>query len=436
MRARVAEAYRFLESLQGRGIRPGLSRMRALLRAGGHPERKVPSAIVAGTNGKGSTAATLASILESAGLRAGLYTSPHLVDLRERWRIGGESIPDHDLFLEIEAFRQIAERSSLQPTYFEALTFIAFSYFARRSCDIVVLEVGLGGRLDATNVTRPLVAAITSIGRDHMEYLGSTLEEIAREKAGVIHRGSQAVTSNSEGPVLEVIRARCAAMNAPLHVLSAETEVSQVVLTDQETSFRLRTPEGLYELVSPLAGRHQIPNIASAVRTAELLSTRFPSLRPEAMKEGVRGTFWRGRMERFELGDCTIWVDGGHNANALVEVVEFARRFIAPPLLLLFGMMRDKDVGEAAALLFPHFDSIIATSPDPVRGMPPEELERYARQAGRDFTSIPDPAEAVRSALGRGFHHILICGSLYLAGTAVEVLDGLGARSSVLSPGR
>ena len=198
----------WLDSLQGSGIRPGLGRMRTLLRALGRPHRASPAIIVAGTNGKGSTSAMLASILEASGYRTGFYTSPHLVELRERWMIGGAMIDPASLDACIEQLQRASERVGIAPTYFEALTLIAFIAFARAKCDVMVLEVGMGGRLDATNVVRPLAAVITPIGIDHTEYLGNTIRKIAAEKAGVIHRGTIALTSNDEPISLDVIRKR------------------------------------------------------------------------------------------------------------------------------------------------------------------------------------------------------------------------------------
>ena len=184
--------------------------MRALLRPLGRPERAYPSIIVAGTNGKGSTAAALESILRSSGYRAALYTSPHLVDIRERWLIDGEMIDPHLLELSIELLRDAAKQTSITPTYFEALTLIAFIAFRQARCEIAVLEVGMGGRMDATNVVQPMAAIITPIGIDHTEYLGSTLRTIAAEKAGIIHRGAVVLTSNDDSRVLAVLRRRAA----------------------------------------------------------------------------------------------------------------------------------------------------------------------------------------------------------------------------------
>ncbi|HEX7807985.1 MAG TPA: Mur ligase family protein, partial [Thermoanaerobaculia bacterium] len=236
----------WLDSLQGSGIRPGLDRMRALLRALGNPQRAYPSIIVAGTNGKGSTSAMLASILTASDKRTAHYTSPHLVDIRERWTIDGQNIDATLLDDCIIAMQDAAMGIGITPTYFEALTLIAFIAFARAKCDIAVLEVGMGGRLDATNVVKPLAAVITPVGMDHMEYLGNTLRAIAREKAGVIHRGALVLTTNDDPLVLDVIRKRAAQFDGRV-----------IHVTDEHDS--------------PLAGDFQKRNAALAVRTAREL---------------------------------------------------------------------------------------------------------------------------------------------------------------------
>src|ERR1051326_40294 len=214
----------YLDSLQGSGIRPGLDRIRAMLRALQHPERKYESIIVAGTNGKGSTSSMIASILRESGRRVGLSPSPHLFDIRERWIIDGEWIDPQLLDDSIEELRHAADHINITPTYFEALTIVAFIAFARAKCEIAVLEVGMGGRLDATNVVKPIAAVITPIGIDHTEYLGRTIRQIAREKAGVIHRGAITLTSNEDPVIVDAIRKRAAKFGSELHVVRDEHE--------------------------------------------------------------------------------------------------------------------------------------------------------------------------------------------------------------------
>jgi dihydrofolate synthase/folylpolyglutamate synthase len=356
--------------------------MRALLRALGNPHRAYPSILVAGTNGKGSTSAMLASILKAAGRRVGHYTSPHLVDLRERWTIDGA--PIEPALLE-ECIVALQRAPGITPTYFEALTLIAFIAFARAGCDLVVLEVGMGGRLDATNVVRPIASVITPVGMDHMEYLGNTLRAIAREKAGIIHRGAVVLTSNEDPVVLDVLRKR------------AEQFGNRFIQVTEEHD-------------TPLAGAFQRRNAALAVRTARELGVDARSI-----DEGVRNTRWRGRLERIEHDGKTVWIDGGHNEHAIARTAPFFDEHVARPRLLVFGIMSDKSVQPVVERLFPLFDRIIATEPYAPRSMP------AASFAGA--TAIPVPDDAFRAALAAPEPNIVITGSLYLAGAAIAFFD-------------
>jgi dihydrofolate synthase/folylpolyglutamate synthase len=388
----------WLDSLQGSGIRPGLGRMRALLRQLGRPERACPSIIVAGTNGKGSTSSTLASILNASGYRTGLYTSPHLVALCERWTIGGAMIDDQALSDAIDRLRLAADRADIVPTYFEALTLIAFIAFAQARCDVAVLEVGMGGRLDATNVVRPLAALITPVGFDHMEFLGTTIRKIAAEKAGVIHRGAIVLTSNEEPAILDVLRRRAARFRNPFHVVTERH-------------------------VTPLAGVFQERNAALAVRAAEELRPILTRITPESIERGVAATRWRGRLERIEHGGKEILIDGGHNAHAIAAISPFIAERVASPRLLVFGIMSDKDLDDVTAALFPMFDTIIATEPYPPRSAPAAQLVEIARGMSIDAVAEPEPRLAIARALASRGQSIVIAGSLYLAGAAIEFFD-------------
>jgi dihydrofolate synthase/folylpolyglutamate synthase len=385
----------WLDALQGSGIRPGLSRMRALLRKLGNPERACPSIIVAGTNGKGSTSSTLASILNASGYRTGLYTSPHLVELRERWMIGDSMISPDALSSAIEQLRAAADRADIVPTYFEALTLLAFIAFADAKCEVMVLEVGMGGRLDATNVVRPLAALITPIGFDHTEYLGTTIRQIAGEKAGVIHRGAIVLTSNDDPRVLGILRHRAAMFGNPFHVVTSTHS-------------------------TPLAGDFQQRNAALAVKAAEELRPLLPRISPESIERGVSGTRWRGRLEKIDRDEKTIWIDGGHNAHAIAAIVPFIHEHVPSPRLLVFGIMSDKDVAEVTSALFPLFDAIIATEPYPPRS---ELASRLVALAGDRGVAEPEPGRAIEKALASDYASIVIAGSLYLAGAAIARLD-------------
>jgi len=383
----------WLESLQGSGIRPGLGRMRAVLRALRHPQRAYPSIIVAGTNGKGSTSATLASILTAAGRRTGLYTSPHLVDLRERWMINGHVIDEALLDRAIDRLRRGSEKIGILPTYFEALTLIAFIAFRESECDIAVLEVGMGGRLDATNVVRPIAALITPIGFDHTEFLGGTLRKIASEKAGIIHRGAIVLTTNVEPAVVDVLRRR------------AEKFGNRFVVVEDEHP-------------TPLPGDFQRRNVALAVRAARELGIGH-----DAIARGVAKTRWRGRLERIDFGGKQIWVDGFHNPHAVAAIVPFIQKKIPAPRLLVFGIMRDKPIDSVAQALFPLFDSVITTEPYPPRSAKAEDLAEGARAIGIATKAEPKPERAFELAMRSRQRSILIGGSLYLAGAAIAYFD-------------
>lgn len=420
----LAKALGYLDSLQGRGIRPGLARVRKLLAHLGRPQNRVPAVIVAGTNGKGSTAATLASILTESGYRCAFYSSPHLMDIRERWMIDGVPIEDRALISAVAILRQASLKTAIDPTYFEALTVLAFVMFAAAECDISVLEVGMGGRLDATNVVRPVASLITPIALDHIEYLGRTIRRIAGEKAGVIHASGLALTSNTDPLILSVLRKRSSRLGQRLHVLGRETRVSSVRESSIDLKYSLATKRGNhYAVHTPLAGRHQIQNVSLAVLAAEGLMERFPEIDRATIERGIRRTRWRGRLERFTLGRRTVFVDGGHNEHAAGVISEFIRKQLPSPRTLVFGIMRDKEPQRVASILFPLFEQHVLTQPDPERGLNPEELRALAASQNVNAIVIRNPARAMKFALRSTRGPIVVCGSLYLAGAATKVLD-------------
>ncbi len=421
---------RYLDSLQASGIRPGLERVKRLLELSGSPHRRYPSIIVAGTNGKGSTASTLASILSASGYRTGLYTSPHLVDLCERWVIDGKAIGERDLSAAVSAFRKSAAVCEFAPTYFEALTVIAFIAFAFAECEVAVMEVGMGGRLDATNVVKPLASVITPIGIDHTEFLGETIEAIASEKAGIIHAGSIAVTSNRDPRVLSVLADRANSAGTSLHRTTAEVAATNVSSRIDGIRFELRTPVASYALESPLAGGHQVDNIALAVRSAELIAPRLKSISQSSIKRGVASVRWRGRLELFHHGGKLVIVDGGHNSHAADAVASFINEHLAPPRTLVFGIMSDKDVQRTAEILFPLFQHIVLTRPDPGRAVSLDALAAIAASMGIAAEGFEKPADAMAHALSLEPNAVVICGSLYLAGAAVALFDRMATKSA------
>ncbi|MGK2859181.1 MAG: bifunctional folylpolyglutamate synthase/dihydrofolate synthase, partial [Thermoanaerobaculia bacterium] len=387
--------------------------------------RAVPALLIAGTNGKGSTAATLESICRAAGYRTGLYTSPHLVSIRERWQLDGEPVGMRDLRNAIARLREAESQIEITPTYFEALTLVAFILFEQTGREIAILEVGMGGRLDATNVVRPLASVIASIGLDHTEWLGKTVRKVAREKAGIIHRGSVAVTSTRDPAALEVIEKRANRLDVPFHPLHRECRISRITADEKGVAFTLESPEGRLRLESPLAGRHQVENVALAARTAELIRPRFPRLDRRAIVRGVSATRWRGRLERFAIGESAVWVDGAHNLQAAERVAAFVGEALPRPRTLVFGVLRDKQYEAIADLLFPLFDRVILTEPDSERALGARDaLAQFAPRFDVPMEAEPRPRMALRKAIRDG-ETVLVCGSLYLAGEAIATLDRL-----------
>lgn len=419
----------WLDSLQGSGIRPGLSRMRTILRAASNPQRQIPSVLVAGTNGKGSVAATLAAIMKAAGIRTALYTSPHLVSIRERWRIDGTDIKAPALREAIRELRSVSERAGIRPTYFEALTLIAFLAFRTAKCQLMILEVGMGGRLDATNVVRPLLSLITSIGLDHREYLGDTIEEIAAEKGGIIHRGSTALSSVRREEAREVIAGRARAVKATFRSVADDTIVRRRVGRNLEVI----TPNDSYEIQSPLRGRHQHDNLALAIAAAEELRRWFTIPRA-AIREGAERVRWSARLEEFEIDGRRVIVDGAHNLEGVEALVTYLREEYPEGADLIFAAMKDKPCTEMLQALAPVVGEVWLTCADAVRGAAPETLLKIARRSELRATVAKSPRIALRRALGSlTGRPLLIAGSLYLAGEVLPVLRRAAAASEKAS---
>ena len=425
-----------------------LAHMRVLLKVLNHPELSFPSVLIAGTNGKGSTAATLASILRASGLKTGLYTSPHLIKLNERIRVNGEPISDDDfasLHAEVDrAAERLVEQQELpwHPSFFEMMTAIAFAHFARERVEIAVLEVGMGGRLDATNVVEPLVSVIADISLDHQKFLGNTVGEIAREKVGIIRPGGVVVTLPQQPGANDVIGNTILDLGA--HGVSAVQYVPPVspastqylVPSTQNNASRYQYPlqvmgkEILVE--TPLVGRHQLRNVALAVAAAEELNKQgFSRITPESIERGIRETLWPGRFQVVapHAGWPEIVLDVAHNpAGAWALRSALSERYDDRPLIFVFGAMRDKAISEMTEILFPLAERIIATRPENPRSASPEEI----RQAGARTGAEIEPVAEVRSALDCARQSagpeglIVVTGSIYLVGEAMRIL-GLSA---------
>jgi dihydrofolate synthase/folylpolyglutamate synthase len=422
-----------------------LAHMRVLLAALDNPERRFPSVLIAGTNGKGSTAATLASILRASGLRTGLYSSPHLVRINERIRIGGESISDHDFALihdlvDRTAARLVSENElPWHPSFFEMLTAIAFEYFARRKADIAVLEVGMGGRLDATNAVEPRVSVITDISLDHQKFLGDTVTEIACEKAGIIRRGGVVVTLPQQPQANDVIgntilELGARAVNAVPYVPPVSPASSAYLAASVD-----KTPVSRYPLQvmgeqimveTPLLGRHQLRNVALAIAAAEELSRQEFPVTAASIEQGIRETHWPGRFQVIPAGgNAPEYVfDVAHNpAGAWALRSTLSAGYPDRPLTFIFGAMRDKAIGEMAEILFPLADRVIATRADNPRSASPEEIREAARRTSTPIEEASDVAAAIKleRMSARPDAVVVITGSIYIVGEAMRLL---GAR--------
>jgi dihydrofolate synthase/folylpolyglutamate synthase len=422
-----------------------LAHMRVLLAALDNPERHFPSVLIAGTNGKGSTAATLASILQASGLRTGLYTSPHLVRINERIQIDGQQMGDDDFALVHDLVDRIAERLASEgelpwhPSFFEMLTAIAFEHFARRKVDIAVLEVGMGGRLDATNVVDPRVSVITDISLDHQKYLGNTVAEIAAEKAGIIRPGGVVVTLPQQPQANDVIgntilERGARAVNAVPYVPPVSPASAQYLAAGNQTSPVSRYPlqvMGEQILVeTPLIGRHQLRNVALAIAAAgELGGQGFP-VTAGSIERGVRETHWPGRFQVMQAsaGEPESVFDVAHNpAGAWALRSTLSACYPERPLIFIFGAMRDKAIGEMAEILFPLAERVIATRADNPRSAVPDEIREAASRASSQIEEAADVAAALKLARTqvRPGAVVVITGSIYIVGEAMRLL---GAR--------
>ncbi|MBI2678124.1 MAG: bifunctional folylpolyglutamate synthase/dihydrofolate synthase [Candidatus Koribacter versatilis] len=426
-----------------------LDHMRVLLAALGNPERRFASVLIAGTNGKGSTAATLASILSAAGFRTGLYTSPHLVRINERIAINGEEISEPE-FAEIhqrvdDASQQLVREKKLpwHPSFFETLTAMAFEYFASAGAEIAVLEVGMGGRLDATNVSEPLLSVITDVALDHQKFLGNTIAEIAREKAGIIRANGVLVTLPQHPEANDVIGRVAQERNArgvsavpymPPVSPGSEWPVAGGQWSERQvlpptghqppaTGYPLQVLGETMTVDSPLRGRHQLRNLALAIAAAVELNQFGFKVTPEHIARGIRETRWPGRLQLIERDGQQYLLDVAHNpAGAWALRSALSTYFDGRPLVFVFAALRDKNIAEMADILFPLAERIVATTVQNPRAASPEEIALTAARTGAEIVCRPAPAEALRTAkeLAGCKALVVVTGSIYLVGEALQ----------------
>jgi dihydrofolate synthase / folylpolyglutamate synthase len=392
----------------------------------GRPDRAYPSAHIAGTNGKGSTAAFLEAILRCAGFRTGLNTSPHLEKINERIRVNAEEISDEkfaETFTRIQALNEellAAGKLRAHPTYFECVTAMAFEYFARERVEFGVFEVGLGGRLDATNILTPLISIITRVDFDHENFLGHALAEIAGEKAGIIKPGVPVVVAEQAPEALEVIRSKAEKLGSPL------IETAKAFRIEPGQSENGRSKANAVEIASgwtcelapQLPGGFQIQNALNAVATARWLQKRGYRISDDAIVQGIAKAEWPGRLEKLQSSP-DVYLDGAHNPSAARELAAFLEQnFAGRKIRLVFGALRDKAIDEIAGVLFPLAAEAVLTQPRTTRAISVSQLAEITAHHAAKCKVIADPETALEYALERTAPEdaVVVAGSLYLVG--------------------
>ncbi len=403
-----------------------LENIRVLSAYLGSPHRAVPCAHVAGTNGKGSTSAMLESILRAAGLRTGLFISPHLERINERIAFNGEAISDVDFAAEFARVHSAVEHLlatgelAAHPTFFECMTAMAYHAFRGRPVDFAVYEVGMGGRLDSTNIIQPEVAIITQVDFDHENFLGHSIEQIAAEKAGIIKPGGWVVSSAERPEARDVIAQRAVAREAKLVEIDRAWQIEALV--NESGFYRAEVQDKAsrkkFVLDVPLPGRFQVRNALAAASAAQLLSLRGFPINDQAIQTGIRQTRWPGRLERVS-GSPAVFLDGAHNPAAARELAAFWKEHLPDRRIwLIYGALRDKAVDEVAGLLFPCVHQVLLTEPQQSRALSAPLLREMTAHLARSCEVIPDPIEALELAksLAETDDAIFITGSLYLVG--------------------
>ena len=409
------EALSYIHSICWKGSKLGLDRTRELLGKLNDPQKELKFIHIAGTNGKGSTAAMLSSILEEAGYRVGLYTSPFINRFNERMQVNHQPIPDEELAALTEYVRPHADAMADSPTEFELITALAMVWFARQKCDIVVLEVGMGGELDSTNIIDvPEAAVIAAMGLDHVKELGPTMADIARAKAGIIKEGGRVVSYGGNPEADEVIAAVCRARNASL----CQPDFSAIVPGDFSLEGQTFSYKGWRGLRIPLVGAYQMNNAAVVLETVEVLRQRGWSVSDEAVRQGLADTRWPARFEVLRR-DPVFIVDGGHNPHGIRATAESLRRlFPGRKITFVTGVMADKDVEHILGLIVPLADQFFTVRPDNPRAMDAGELAARIEAMGAKATACASVRDGVDRAIQAEGPHGVACalGSLYMSG--------------------
>ena len=419
------QAIAYIHSVCWKGSIPGLGRTQELLEKMGNPEKKLKFVHIAGTNGKGSTAAMTASILSKAGYRTGLYTSPYIYRFHERIQVDGVEISDEDLTEITEYVKPLAESMAQSPTEFELVCCIAFEYFYRKKCDIVVLEVGMGGAWDATNVIEvPEVAVITNIGLDHTEYLGDTVEKIAETKSGIFKPHGHAVVYRSTPSVEAVYERVCAERDVSLR----KADFDGLVLKAHTLEGQVFDCGSRKNLVLPLLGDHQLHNASVVLSIADTLIGEGWKISEQNIYDGIRDVRWPGRFDIVCRKPLFI-IDGGHNPQCIEALVKNIRDYLAgKKVIALTGVLADKDYADMYKPVMPLVDRFVCITPPNPRKLEAQQLARYLCQAGAQAQASESILDGVKKAmdLAREDGVVLCFGSLYSIGGIRDALKDLG----------
>ncbi|NQT26889.1 bifunctional folylpolyglutamate synthase/dihydrofolate synthase [candidate division KSB1 bacterium] len=413
----------FLYSRHAKDMKLGLEHIRELLKWLDHPEQKFKSVHIAGTNGKGSTAAILESMLREAGYRTGLYTSPHLIDLRERIKVNGVCIPEEEVMDYVGRIMPHVEDT--QASFFEILTAIAFLYFSHQQVDIAVIETGLGGRLDATNTLTPEVSVITEIGLDHTHILGKNMEIIVAEKAGILKENVPGVIGSRNESVKQLFKNIGVVKSIALKFVDDDAKIERIKCSEQCSRFNWKSKNTKYTNLSlNLLGEHQVENAATAVSVVETLNEKGWNIAESAIRQGLQKTVWRARLELVQIAPKVL-LDSAHNPMGVNRLVHALNRiFRYERLILIFGVLADKDYKKMCADLIPLADQIVLTKPNNDRALDPKLLAKLAVFKDKDTTVKENPKEAWLKAMELADPHDLICvaGSIYFVGDILHLL--------------
>lgn len=439
----------YLYSLQKHGIKLGLENTLTLLSILGNPQDSFKSIHVAGTNGKGSTSAMIASVLRAAGFKVGLFTSPHMVSFTERIKVDDVEIEEKEVVELTSEIREVIEKEqkaslaptpplgnggsgvgehSFLPTFFEFVTATGFLYFKRKGVEWAVVETGMGGRLDATNVLTPVVSVVTNISYDHSEFLGETLRKISAEKAGIIKGGVPVVSSSQKPDAMEVIVRKAADQGARLFVCGKEFTSYPGNIDMYGATFDYEGKERLDDMHIPLSGMHQIENASVAIKAMELVAEK-ESIPTHFIREGLARTQWQGRLELIKGASCNgdFLVDGAHNPSASVALADSLTRYFLPfygKVILVIGVMGDKDVEGIIKPLLPLASELIFSAPAYERAASPEKLADYAGNLGFSSTVAKTIKDAIGVAVRMASEKtlVVITGSFYTIGEAKAYL--------------